>query len=117
MTHYTTALVRADRLEGQVAKINGTWSFVYGCYDEGDVRVLADEFDDQDTIKKITDIVSKGSADIGHVYVAVRYLYTNTVSYPGPNYRQAASTPSIAIAAYSQYELVEIQVPVKETGS
>lgn len=49
MTHYITAMVRADELSGgDVAKINGTWSHIYGCYGSDDLDAVNDEFGDEE---------------------------------------------------------------------
>lgn len=111
---YTTAQVRAPHVEGQVAKINGTWSFVSGVYSTDDLDDLAGEMDAA-SVEKVTDIIRTGMSDgFTPMYVAVAYLYTHVQSYPGPDFRRDPSIPKWAIAAYSVYELIEIQVPIGE---
>lgn len=111
-TTYTTEHIRADDLKtADVARIDGTWSFVSDVYGWADLEAAADEFEaDPDTYRKIAHIVNKVPENDEGVYVAVRYLYTN-VSHTGGagGHRYSPHEPSYQIAAYSQYELVEIQ--------
>lgn len=108
---YTTEWVRAEDVRNaDVFKIDGTWSWVSDVYGERDLDGAADEFGkDSDEYRKIASIVSTVPENGEGVYVAVRYLYTKVGHAPGPAYRYSPHTPSYQIAAYSQYELVEIQ--------
>jgi hypothetical protein len=110
-TYYTTARLHADELcPADVAMIGDTWSWVGGTWDSTHLADAAREFgEDSDEYRKIERIVNQVSADGEGVYVAVRYLHA-TVHHAVGEHRYNPATPSFKIAAYSQYELIEIQI-------
>lgn len=107
----TTTWVRAEDLKhGDIAKIDGTWSFVREMYHSANLDVAVDDHGaDSDMYRKIEHVVDMASAQGDTPYVAVCYLYTRVGHAPGPGYRYSPHDPSYQIAAYSQYELIEIQ--------
>ena len=102
----------ADLAPGTVAMIGGTWSHIYDVYTSADLdQVREDYADDPATLTKITSIITARPLDDSDgVYVAVRYLYTSiSTGLPGTDYRCAVSPPRWAIAAYSMYDLIDVQ--------
>lgn len=107
---YTTELIRADDLtHGDVFRLDGTWFWVGGVWSWSDLEAAADEFGaDSSEYRDIAAIVNQVPENGDGVYVAVRYLHT-AVSHTRMVSRYNADPPGFKIAAYSQYELIEIQ--------
>jgi hypothetical protein len=78
-------------------------------WDWSTLEAAAEEFGaDSQEYRDIAAIVNKVPENGEGVYVAVRHLRT-AVSHSRGAYRYHAQEPGFKIAAYSQYELVEVQ--------